>query len=97
MSLFLCPQCGCVDNTAPAGYWGQKYSDGIQKPLCTECSTGKWHDIFPKQMPQESGHTAVGDDGFLYRPEELKPGGYFHGTVKLREMLPTSRGAGDAE
>jgi hypothetical protein len=87
MSLFRCGKCGCVENTAVADYWTQKYYDKIENPLCVECKTGKWHGIFPKQTPQESGHTAIGDDGFLYMPDELEPGGYFHGTVKLKAMV----------
>lgn len=69
--------------------------DGVENPLCSECKTGEWHGRFPKCTPQESGHTAIGDDGFLYHPDELEPGGYFYGKMKLaRRVKPTTHGEG---
>ena len=87
MSLFQCGKCGCVENTSPGHYWSQKYGDGIENPLCSECKTGTWHGIFKKQTPTEDGHIALGDDGFLYLPEELEPGGYDYGRVKLVKII----------
>ena len=49
MPLFVCSNCGCVDNTATGFYWMQS-----EKPLCAECGPenlggGKWHGVFPKR------------------------------------------------
>ena len=58
------------------------------KPLCSECSPavykdgssnkggGEWHGCFPKENADEAGYIE-GKDGFLYKAEELAPGGYF--------------------
>jgi hypothetical protein len=48
MSLFVCVECGCVDNTAFPGFWTLRRQEG--KHLCTECRTGEWHDKFGKQQ-----------------------------------------------
>jgi len=45
--LFKCEDCGCVENTATGAFWGR------EKKLCSECSTGTWHGIFPKKTPEE--------------------------------------------
>jgi hypothetical protein len=50
MSLFVCDDCGCVENTAlagPGGYWGRTRLDG--KARCSACNpkVGKWHGHFP--------------------------------------------------
>lgn len=49
MSMFVCSKCGCADNTAVGDYWLN-----MDAPLCTECSTGKWHGFFPKEVPSKS-------------------------------------------
>jgi len=65
MSIFQCEQCGCVENTAPSGYWQRLMTDPPGPALCSECDPeiGKWHGMFEKQ-------SAVGlvlaSDGFLY-------------------------------
>ena len=56
MSLYLCVECGCVENTALANYWGRLYkappfeTDG--RALCSECdpAIGKWHGEFEKKL-----------------------------------------------
>lgn len=73
MSVFRCEQCGCMENTATSNYWEMRHPfDGSSpKPaLCSECDPeiGKWHGHFPKK--QASGF-CIGDDGFLYHPEEV--------------------------
>jgi len=49
MPLFICSECGCVDNTAMGNYWMDVYGDN-RPPLCTECDPRikKWHGRFPK-------------------------------------------------
>lgn len=47
MSFFQCEVCGAKENTALTnGYW---YREELPK-RCSECSSGKWHGEFPKQM-----------------------------------------------
>lgn len=51
MPLFICTECGCVDNTATSGYWWRnRESNGAYTP-CSECDPefGKWHGLFPKE------------------------------------------------
>lgn len=60
MPLFKCTKCGALDNTAAGGaYWGVDKD----KVLCCECHTGKWHDIFPKETPEEAGYV-IGSDNY---------------------------------
>ena len=61
MSLFQCEKCGCVENTATSNFWMGN------KCLCSECDTGKWHGVFPKQSAK--GYL-LGNDGFLYSKED---------------------------
>lgn len=66
MPLFVCDECGSVENTALArgenGYWASIRPDRRdQKPpaLCTACdpNTGKWHGKFERE--QWDGERAV--------------------------------------
>ena len=52
MPLFVCDDCGCVDNTATSDFYRQA-QEGSPKRLCTFCRTGTWHDRFPRE-PQNS-------------------------------------------
>jgi hypothetical protein len=54
MPLFVCPKCGCIDNTALSGYWTDKHLEGIDKPFCTLCKNGKWHNHFPHEKAPET-------------------------------------------
>lgn len=74
MPLFKCSGCGAAENTALGDYWIPFSED--RAPKCSECATGTWHGRFPKRTPTEAGYIE-GKDGFLYRPEELAPGGQF--------------------
>lgn len=71
MPLFECGKCKCVENTACSGFWADKGFRGIERPLCTECKTGKWHNRFKKRpatgMIEDAG-------GFLWGAEEIKNG-----------------------
>ena len=47
MPLFVCDDCGCVDNTAGARYWTRDYKDmwaedNFGKALCTACAPTKF-------------------------------------------------------
>lgn len=53
MSIFICNKCGCIENTAPSGYWSQIANN--EAPVCSECRYGKWHDYFSKQHWTEYG------------------------------------------
>lgn len=91
MPLFRCDKCGCIDNTAAGGnYWHKHRGEGWvkvpvdqQKALCCECFTGAWHGRFPKIDATGAGYVQ-GEDEFWYKKEELEPGGYFHGRMKVK-------------
>jgi hypothetical protein len=73
MPLFMCRECGCVENTACANYWDRRYSD---KPLlCSACdpSIGEWHGRFP-QRP--AAGMLVDQDGHLWCTDEGVPSHY---------------------
>jgi hypothetical protein len=73
MSLFMCRECGCVENTACCDYWSRRL-DG--KPIiCSECdpAIGKWHGQFPKRP---AAGMVVDQDGHLWRTEEGAPRHY---------------------
>jgi len=58
--LFICQKCGCVENTALSDYWSN-----MEKPLCSECSRGKWHGCFPKKFPKKSEYTKEKHSNFI--------------------------------
>lgn len=50
MALFICEECGCIENTALTGFrWDRAKKRRIL--LCSECDPdiGKWHDKFSKK------------------------------------------------
>jgi hypothetical protein len=47
MPLYVCDNCGCIDNTALGGYWVQQLHD--LPVLCSTCRTGKWHGHFDRK------------------------------------------------
>lgn len=51
MSLFVCEQCGTIDNTALTDFWMRRHREGTndQRALCSACLTGKWHGRFPQE------------------------------------------------
>lgn len=59
MSLFECGKCGVIENTAvTSGSW---LNQSKGKPmLCSECTDGKWHGLFPRQMFVGSGYVKNG-------------------------------------
>lgn len=86
MPLFKCAECGSLENTALGDYW---YRTGHEKkpPRCSECAEGKWHGRFDKITPEAGGYIE-GNDGFLYKPDEIAPGGYFYPRVKPKVKDP---------
>lgn len=52
MSLFVCEECRCVENTALSGFWLRNTEGRKGKALCSECDPeiGKWHGRFPKRL-----------------------------------------------
>lgn len=67
MPIFKCTVCGCLDNAAVAegGFWGQER----ENVKCCECQTGKWHDIFPKETPEQKGYEPDPADNRFYAPK----------------------------
>jgi hypothetical protein len=75
MPLFVCENCGVIENTALGHYWSRKAVKVSKlelqgKALCSECcpetfidgsptGKGKWHDKFPKDYWSETNKTPV--------------------------------------
>jgi hypothetical protein len=53
MSVYICEKCGAIDNTAIGGYWKNKRNN--QPAMCSECNTGKWHNVFEKKYWKDYG------------------------------------------
>lgn len=64
MSLFICSNCSCVENTALCGYWWK----GDAPALCSSCdpATYKWHGLFPKKKATEVEVESI-EGGFIKR------------------------------
>lgn len=71
MSLFVCEECGCIENTALCGFWLRKTKDGSGRALCSECDpqTGKWHGRFPKDQYDPKVHKPHWIDGGWVRED----------------------------
>jgi len=69
MPVFICNNCGCLENTALSQYAWQKYHKDL-KPVCSECDPdiGKWHGKFEKKKPPKGW--LIGKDGFIYHPDD---------------------------
>ncbi|NDV51513.1 hypothetical protein [Salipiger sp. PrR003] len=50
MSLFACPHCNVVENTATGFFWNAKRREEVR---CSECYSGKWHGRFPKMQADD--------------------------------------------
>lgn len=73
MPLFICSNCGCVDNTALNNFWIRQ---AHKKPaLCAECDPdiGKWHECFDKRPATEAEKASVDKQG-LFRNSTPGPG-----------------------
>ena len=53
MSIYICEKCGCIENTALGDYWNNIINH--EPKICSECSTGKWHNRFDKKHWTEYG------------------------------------------
>lgn len=50
MSLFLCGQCGHVENTASSHYWLRGQYGHDERPLCSDCDPGmEGHKLFERK------------------------------------------------
>jgi hypothetical protein len=84
MPLFKCSQCGVIENTALSNYWMDAAVD--KKPaLCSQCDPqiSKWHGIFERKA---ATGMKIGNDGFLYAPEEVSEGGYSYNRIQRGEL-----------
>jgi len=63
MPLFLCSECGSVENTALGEYWMNKhYGEPVR---CSECATGQWHGEFPKERGTADVIARIGAEHFV--------------------------------
>lgn len=68
MPLFVCDQCRAVESTATSTFSRQRQerAEGKRdKLLCSECESGSWHGLFPKQVATRAYLRAHRHD-FLY-------------------------------
>ena len=49
MSLFVCEQCGTIENTALGQFWTWPKEEAVNERLCSACATGKWHGRFQRR------------------------------------------------
>lgn len=53
MGLFVCDNCGCVENTALGHYWGkdmlQMKGFPLGTALCSECKPNQWANSEPHE------------------------------------------------
>lgn len=54
MSLFVCEECGCIENTALAPrFWSRKVDGGDPRSLCSVCDPEgpqEWHGRFDRRQ-----------------------------------------------
>lgn len=69
--LFECSQCGVIENTAVTPEsWGNLCD---KKPMrCSQCATGKWHDLFPRRQFEGSGYVRNGDWRLEHPPHKSR-------------------------
>lgn len=78
MSTFLCTKCGAIENTATSKYWYDTMEG--RPPICSKCSTGKWHDMFPR-----THWSKVGIDKLL-KAQKRNQGDYINARNHLRDI-----------
>ena len=49
MSLFVCEECGVIENTAKGVFWTRLGRDD-KRARCSQCAFGEWHGVFPRQI-----------------------------------------------
>lgn len=64
MSLFVCEDCGVVENTATSRFWFRTKENAL-KALCSQCdpTIGKWHGLFPRAKYDPRVHKPAFMDG----------------------------------
>lgn len=57
MGLFVCDQCGYIENTATSRFWFRLERED-QRALCSVCDPemGKWHGKFPREKYDPAHH-----------------------------------------
>jgi hypothetical protein len=67
MPLFVCEECGVVENTALSNYWTRKTAD--QSRLCSQCDPliQKWHGVFPRQTMADAEYVELKQKPFVGR------------------------------
>ena len=58
MIFFICDKCGQIDSTSFQTNW-------YKTKLCTECLTGKWHNLFSKEIATFDVIEKHGRDNFI--------------------------------
>ena len=77
MGLYVCDDCGVVENTSKANYWARnmkhndsdKFIDLKGKALCSLCDPNikKWHGRFPRRTEKE--RLRAGQTNFVNREQ----------------------------
>lgn len=79
MPLYMCRQCGSVENTATGEYWRQQMdaheSGKPFEPKCSACVTGKWHGEFERRSAE--GYFTDKRECYIYSAKEIGSEGYF--------------------
>ena len=78
MSDYICEKCGCIENTALGGYWGNVVKK--EPKACSECNTGRWHNQFSKKHWTEYGVNK------LLEMEARKDGSMINATEYLKSI-----------
>lgn len=73
MALYACRQCNCIENTACGDYYRRTLGKNKKPPLCSECSSGEWHGIFPKQSAEGM---LIDEGGYLWNESNMKQSNY---------------------
>lgn len=74
MPIFMCRECGCVENTACSNYWSHTTIES--KPaVCSACDPeiGQWHGRFERRP---ATGMLIDQNGQLWRTEEGLPKHY---------------------
>lgn len=52
MSIFVCEECGCIENTALSSFWMRNGNGRTGQALCSACdpTIGRWHGMFPRRQ-----------------------------------------------
>ena len=92
MSTFICTKCGALENTATSEYW-YFIMEG-EEPICSKCSTGEWHNRFPRKHWSEVGidkllkAQKLGKGDFINAREHLRDIGVIGSKKNIRKEIP---------